>query len=501
VIYSAQWENDPVQVFDVRFDSPGARSLGYQGAELRAVSSGGELLLCQDSRLNLSSFAAVGLLQRAPISGGTARPVEEKIDFADWSPDGKEMVVVRETDDGTQLEYPAGKVLYKTSGYIGEPRVSPSGDAVAFVDHPFSNDNSGDVALIARDGTKKTLAHGFDAAQGVAWSPNGNEVWFSAVRGGARYELRAVTLNGKERLILSQSSSIVLHDIAKDGRVLLANSQVRSKTFFHGLGESSERDLSWLDWSVVSSLSPDGKRLVFFESGEGAAGRAQSFIRETDGKPPLRLGPGFFPVLSRDGLSVVVGNDPPSEIVIYPVGTGQSRTFPTTGYTIDHVGPTPDRQHIWFSGAQPPHGRRLFSLTLADGKITPISEEGTNLTAVQLSFDGQSVLAVRAGRPRLYRLDGSGATDLPAIAAGESIAGFTATGGAMFVYDPNQTPAKVFRQDLATGRRELAFAVHPADSAGLSGGVHGLQVTPDGKAYTYSVFQDLSELHIVTGLK
>jgi Tol biopolymer transport system component len=503
VIYSAQWENDPVQVFDVRFDSPGARSLGYQGAQLRAVSSFGELLLSQNPREGLSSFAPTGLLQRAPISGGAARPAEEKIDFADWSPDGKEMAVVRETDDGTQLEYPAGKVLYKTSGYIGQPRISPSGDSVAFIDHPLTNDNGGDVAMIAPDGAKKTLAGGFDSAEGLAWSPRGDEVWFTASRGGgARYDLRAVTLSGKERVILSQTNSIMLHDIAKDGRVLLADNQDRCKLFFHGAGESSERDLSWLDWSVVSSLSPDGKRLAFFESGEGVLsdGQPQSFIRETNGQPPLLLGPGYFPVLSRDGLSVVVGNEQPSKIAIYPVGTGQSRTFLTPGYTIDHVGPMPDGQHVWFSGAEPSHARRLYRMTLADGKITPISEEGTNLSAVQLSFDGQSVLAVRAGRPRLYRLDGSGATDLPAIAPGESVAGFTTTGAAMFVYDPNQRPAKVFRMDVATGRRELAFTVQPADGAGLIS-VHGLQVTPDGKAYTYSVFQDLSELHIVTGLK
>jgi len=33
----------------------------------------------------------------------------------------------------TQLEFPIGKVLYKTAGWIGDPRISPKGDRIAFL--------------------------------------------------------------------------------------------------------------------------------------------------------------------------------------------------------------------------------------------------------------------------------------------------------------------------------------------------------------------------------
>jgi len=72
-----------------------------------------------------------GMLARAPISGGAPRAMENRIDFADWSPKGEEMAVVRETDQGTQLEWPVGKPLYRTAGYISEPRISPAGDRIA----------------------------------------------------------------------------------------------------------------------------------------------------------------------------------------------------------------------------------------------------------------------------------------------------------------------------------------------------------------------------------
>jgi WD40 repeat protein len=118
IIYSAKWEDEPSDVFTARLDSPGSRSLGLSGSELRAVSTTGELALAQMTHFERSGHAFAGSLLRAPLSGGTPRPVEEKIAFADWSPDGKEMAVVRETDQGIQLEFPPGNVLYRTAGYM-----------------------------------------------------------------------------------------------------------------------------------------------------------------------------------------------------------------------------------------------------------------------------------------------------------------------------------------------------------------------------------------------
>jgi dipeptidyl aminopeptidase/acylaminoacyl peptidase len=412
------------------------------------------------------------------------------------------MAVVRETDADTQLEYPRGKALYHTAGYIGNPRISPSGDQVAFLDHASPFDNAGDVAVIGRDGRKITLARGFTAAEGLAWSPRGDEIWFTAARAGARSDLRAVTLNGKERVIYSQSSSMLLHDIAKDGRVLIGDTRMRTKLMFHGPGESRERDLSWLDWSVACSISSDGKLVAFSETGDGAGAQGLAYLRETDGKPAVLLGPGGTVQLSPDSRFVVVVMEAgASTITIVPVGTGQSRSVPIPGYTADYAGLLPDGQHLWFNGSQPSHGRRLFRLNLADGAIVPISEEGIAANVVGVTPDGNGALTMLPGHLRLYWLDGRPPRDLPAIAVGERIAGLTADGAAMFVYDRTQLPAQVFRVDLATGRRELAFSIQPADRAGLESGIGSLFITPDGKAYTYSVSQVLSELHSVTGLK
>jgi len=176
VVYSAQWEAEPSELFTARFEIPGSRALSFPGAELRAISPSGELALTQSTRVVANSFAPAGMLARAPFSGGAPRAVEDHVDFADWSPDGAELAVVRETDRGTELEFPAGQVIYRTVGYISDPRIAPSGDRVAFLDHPLNADNRGSVMVVDRAGQKKALTGLFLAAEGLAWSPGGDEI-------------------------------------------------------------------------------------------------------------------------------------------------------------------------------------------------------------------------------------------------------------------------------------------------------------------------------------
>ena len=51
--------------------------------------------------------------------------------------------------------------------------------------------------------------------------PDGREVWFTAGKSGEFKSLRAVTLDGKERLIARMLGQIDLEDVGRDGRVLL----------------------------------------------------------------------------------------------------------------------------------------------------------------------------------------------------------------------------------------------------------------------------------------
>jgi Tol biopolymer transport system component len=499
VIYSAKWEDEPTEVFTARFDVAGSRALGFEGSEFRSISSTGELALAQNTRMVRNAFAPAGLLARVAFSGGNPRALQENIDFAEWSPDGTELAVVRETDFGTQLEYPEGNVLYRTSGYISEPRISADGARIAFLDHPVANDNAGTVAVIDRSGYKRTLTGRYIAEQGLAWSPAGDEIWFSAAKTGARFDLRAVTLRGRERMLLSTPTAIVLQDVYKDGRALITTLEFRMKLMFRAAGDQRERELSWLDWSLLSGLSPDGKYVIFFESGEGVGTSPLSYLRGTNGSPAVLLGGGVEPTLSPDGQSVVVVQDA-TTVAIYPIGPGQTKSITLPLFTLAMAGLMPDGKHLWFNGNEPSHGRRYYITDLQGTKPRPLSPEGVQSSRPGLVLNGTYLVGLTGRKLQLYPVEGGGPETPLAIREGELIAGSSKDGKFLFVSSQSEFPWRVYRVSRVNGGRDLLLETNPADRAGVIPG-GGILVTPDGNTYAYSISQQLSELQLVRGLK
>jgi len=215
IVYDAAWRGEPFEVFTARIDSRESRSLGLRDAVVQAVSSSSEVAV------GLHPMGPLGAtLGRLPLGGGAPREVMENVGEADWSPDGGELaVVLRRADHGDRLEFPIGKALYESKGQITHLRVSPRGDWVAFVDHPDPNlsYSGGSVVVVDRTGTSKTLSTGWSDLWGLAWRPDGREVWFTAGRRGEYKAIRAVTLEGHERLVGRVLGQLDLEDISRDG--------------------------------------------------------------------------------------------------------------------------------------------------------------------------------------------------------------------------------------------------------------------------------------------
>ena len=499
VIYSAAWEGKPLDLYTTRPESPQSQEMEPKGAEVLAVSASGEMLLALQSRPR-DAFLYAGTLARVPLVGGAPREILNDVEYADWSPDGTGVAVVHEVDGRKRLEFPVGKVLYQADGWIQNPRIGPDGRVVAFVDHPQPSDDGGSVAVVDLDGKKTMLSDGWDSIQGLAWSPNGKEIWFTATRTGGDRSLYATDLSGKVRLLAQVPGELTVLDVGKEGNVLLTRGNDRAGMIGFAPAESKEKDLSWLDWSVPGSLSADGKTLLFQESGEGGGPKYATYLRNTDGSPAIRLGEGGGLALSPDGKWALARlNISPSPLLLYPTGVGEIKQLKSDG--LNHISGAflPDGNRFVFSGTQPGHGVRLFRESLDDATPHAFSVEGVS-SGLVLSRDGAFV-ACRGPDRRVYLFPVAGgeAKLVPGVQPDETATAWSEDGRSLFVLTRG-VPAQVVRVDLSTGQRTFWKSVEPLDSAGIDT-IGRVLMSADNKSYVYSYVRTLSDLYLVQGLK
>ncbi len=501
VLYSAAWEEKPIEIYTTRPGSPESRPFGLQGAEVQSVSPQGEMAVLLHSH-NTEAYINAGTLARVPLGGGAPREVLEGVQWADWSPDGNNFVVVRDLEGQNRLEYPIGKVLYKTAGWISHPRISPNGKWIAFLDHPQRRDDMGFAAIVDLTGNEKDISSEWESIQGLSWSPQGGEVWFTGTKVGNDRFLNAVTLSGVERLLAREPGTLTLQDVGRDGRVLLTRDVQRVGMVGMGPGATKESDLSWLDWSAPTDLSTDGKTLLFLESGEGGGENYSAYIRNTDGSPAVRLGDGAAYALSPDQKWVIAGQTrTPLESILLPTGAGESRKLSHAGVALVRAHWLPDNKRFVFLGNEKDRGLRLWVQSVEGGNPTAISPEGIQSTQWVPSPDGKVVAAAQSdSKGYLFPVDGGDPRAITGFVAGDVPVSWTGDGQSIFLYNPGDLPAKVYRLNLATGQKQLWKALMPADAAGITD-LGPILITPDGKSYVYEYGRTLSDLYLVDGIK
>jgi eukaryotic-like serine/threonine-protein kinase len=504
VLYNAAFEGNPLQAFSTRPDSPESRLLGMADqTELLSVSSSGELAVLLKAQVADAVFAWEGTLARVPLAGGAPREILDKVNWADWSPDGKQLAVVHRVASKDTLEYPLGKVLYETQGWIGDPRVSPDGKWVAFLDHPVTQDDEGSVAVVDLSGKRKTLTQTWVSARGLAWSPSGKEVWFTASPEGANRALYGVSLSGKTRLVYRVDGSLKIMDSSRSGQVLLVDENEQYQMIGERGGDAKEQDLSWFDWTLCADLTADGTSVLFTEGGEGGGPSYSVYLRNMDGSQAVRLGDGSGIAISPDGKWVISG-DPhklPEQLILLPTGAGEPRQL--TSDSISHASAAwfPDGQQILFTGREAGHGARVYVQDLKGGSPRAVTPEGFGSPPHAVSPDGKWIVArdIVNNKWVLVPADGGQTRPIPGAEPNDIPIQWTPDGRSLYMAQFGN-PAKIFRLDIATGKRELWKVLTPADPSGVQG-IGPIHITPDGKSYVYSVYRDLTDLYLVKGLK
>ena len=508
ILYSAAWQGNPVDVFTARPEAPESRSMGLSRTQLMSISPTSEMAVLLNSKA-VGAWVSMGTLARAPLSGGAPREMLEQVQWADWAPDGT-IAVVRDLDGRNRLELPIGKPLYQTGGWIGHPRVSPKGGLIAFADHPLQGDDSGSLAVVDLAGNKKLLSAQWFTIQGLAWSPDGKEIWFTASKSGTDRTLYATSLDGKQRIVARLPGALMLLDIAKDGRVLLVRATWRRELLGVFTDDAKQRELSWLDYTYPSDLSADGKTLLFDEEGGGGAldysksgGLTYAvYIRKTDGSPAVLLGEGGAVALSPDGKwAIAQSQESPSQFRLLPTGAGEPKQLTKDNINHSWAHWFPDAKRILFTADEPGKGVRFYVYELATGKSEAISQEGVNGTAFSLSPDSRQIAAIGPDqRGYLYPVAGGDPRPIAGFNQGEQPITWSADGRWLYIYQPGELPARVYRLDMQTGQRMLWKELMPSDPAGVEN-IGPIFMTPDAKTCVFGYHRMLADLYLVEGLK
>jgi Tol biopolymer transport system component len=501
VVYGAAWNGRPLQIYFAPAESVSGRPLDFGSAHLLALSHNNEMALAMGGNHGSSLDFVGATLARAPLAGGSPREILGDVRWADWSPNG-ELAVVHHVPGHSRLEFPIGKVLYDTTGWIGNIRFSPDGSQIACMDHPALYDDRGSVIVVDLSGHRKVLSSGWESEDGLAWGPHGDEIWFTAVEKGYDRALWSVGLNGKQKKVLAVPGAFTLQDIAPDGRVLLSIDASRLVMEWTGQKTDDSRDLSWYDWSIAKDISRDGQWVLFEESGEPTGSNYAVAYRKIDGSLPIRLGEGTVGGLSPDGkwaVSVFTGT--PQRLLLMPTAAGEPRELPVPGLVLQNGAAhfLPDGEHVVFDGNEGGHAGRTYSIDVNNGELHPVTPEG--YYATMPSPDGKYVAGGTSdGKLILYPVAGGDPVPVRGLDPKFSMAQWSADSKSIYVYHTGDVPMNVYRLELGTGKMTVLRSLLPAARTGVVS-IAPVVTNPEANAFLYSYLQTTSVLYVVSGLR
>src|SRR5450830_1634119 len=498
IVYSAALEGNVPELFVIRPELPQPHPLGLPKTHLLSISSKGELAVLTNARfVRLRLF--IGTLARVSLGGTAPREILEGVRQADWSPDGSELAILHLAEGKDRLEFPIGKVLYETAGYLSDLRVSPRGDRIALFEHPKQWDDRGTVILVDRAGKRKVLSGEYWGEEGLSWSQAGDEVLFTASTEGSAQTLYGVDLSGRRRVALASAGGLTMHDVSRTGRWLVTRDDGRGEISVLAPGASIERDLSWLDYSLAPYLSRDGRMLLFGDDSASAGPNYAVCLRTTDGGPVVRLGEGSPCGLSPDGKSALAIVFTPPQLVIYPTGPGAARRLPRGDLeTYQSAGWFPDGKSVLVVGNEAGKASRCYAQDVSGGPPRPVTPEATMNGSV--SPDGLQILYSKLEAWFIQPVAGGTAQTVPGLTTDDRLIRWSADGRSVYVYRVADMPFRFERLDLATGRRVVIGEVAPADRAGVIYS-KGAALSEDTKSYAYSYERTTSQLFVVGGAR
>jgi Tol biopolymer transport system component len=503
ILYTASWEGQPFHSYLALGESSGTDRLLESELQLPlAFTEDGSQVLA----LLGTSTGPRGTLAWWPALGGKPRRILEDAGWADAARNGRFLAVVRDSGADRVLELRSaegepGKTLFRTAGYISSVRISPDEKQVAFIHNPTGGDDAGEVRLAQIDGSgSRSVTPRFERCRGLDWNARTGEIWFSASSGAALggSALWSVRPSGQPRSRHVFTGPFWLQSVSPDGdRALLISAEEMMNLVLRRAGEDAT-DLSWLGWTLVRDISPDGKTALFYDGGptERTSG---VWVRSLEGGDAVRLGDGFPEKFSPDGRQVVALTRPGSgspQLVLIPVEAGPIRSLPAPRGNVSapsFAGPTTllfvrsDKgvSEVWRMETDGSGARSLG----AEGCDRPMA-----------SPDRTSFVCVRERRTLVVHPmeKGAGRKLLELPDGGEFVyARWNGRGGRVFAVTRDQ---RLLTVDSSTGALLGEEEIHLARTAGQDRLV-AAALDSSAKIQTYSIYRLSSSLYLASGIR
>jgi len=503
VIYSATWEGAEPELYIVPSDGVAGHPVGIKNARLLAVSTRGELAVALAPE-QLANFLAPGSLART--TGDSApKPEIENIQAADFTPDGSALAIVRyvPADVMCQLEYPIGHVLYREK-LIDDLRFSRNGKYLAFTAHTNPSDDRGNVVILRTTGEKVASGPLYESAEGLAWSAQGEEVWStSPLESGV---VHALSLSGKTRDPLAMPGRLHLRDIDSNGEMLVAQGIARRGMIISSSDGETQRDLSWLDFSMFRTISNDGKTVLFEEEGNETTNYTV-YVRDVDGSPAVPIGEGYGSDLSPDkkwALAIKL-TEPNHEVWLFPVGPGEPRRLSPPSLTpVALAFFLSDGKSVIYPAREDNHRPRMWLQDLKGGAPRPISAEG--VTGWRPSPDDKWVYVMRresdTGKvhDELLSIEDGKTVEIAGLRPTDFAVGWTSDGQLYIINrDNKRTALQVEKLNPRTGARTRWRDLATAPIGGIL--PDPPYIIPDGSTYGFDYRVRLSDLYTVSGVR
>jgi len=500
IAYSARLNGGAIDTYIIRQDYPGSVPAGLHGAALLSISKDGQMAVLTHPKF-FAHRVWSGTLATSPMNGGAPREMLENVFEADWAPNGSDLAVIdQNAPNAWRVQYPIGKTLLEDPGWLSDLRLSPDGEHVAMFRHPNPPDDRGDVIVIDKSGQVHTVSSGWESLAGLAWSPSGQEIWFSATESGEDYCIWAVTLSGRQRVVYCGTAPTRIADVTQSGTSLVSGEQNTYGMILGEHGSTPPRDISWLG-AVYPRLTRDGSGLLFTDVSTAGGSNYNVYFRKTDGSAPVLMTSGMGVDLSPDGKWALAVDNKEATVKVVPVGPGEAHTLRWDGIRARWARWFPDRHHILLYADQ--SGQVRSFVTDESGSVPkPVAVRNFTVHDAGIAPDGDRTFDRQNGGWVLVSLKDGGIHPLPFIQPEETPIGWAEDRDHAFVevHDNLNLGVSIYKVELNSGRRELWQVLKPsATSVNVS--ANKATITPDGHWMVYAYRLNAGQLYTSTNLR